>query len=60
MKILDIIINRENKMYDYLSAMMNKIQITYNKIIGALRFMNVKTSEIIANQRMRVRLMDFY
>ena len=55
MKILDIIINRENNMYEHLSAMMNRIQITY-KIRGALRFMNVKTRKMIVESKINSQI----
>ena len=56
MKILSIIINRENNMYEHLSAMMNRIQITYNKIRGALRFMNVKRRKIIVESKINSQI----
>ena len=59
MKILDIIINRENNMYEHLSAMMNRIQITYNKIRGALRFMNVKKRKMIIESKIRGQINGF-
>ena len=59
MKILFIIMNRENNIYEHLSVMMNKIQMTNNKMKGALRFMNVKTRKIIMESKIRGQINGF-
>ena len=52
-KVLRITVNKEISLDAHISSPTTKIQLTYNKIRGAIRFMDTKTKEIIIESKIR-------
>ena len=59
MKLLEITINRDNKMHIDLSNTMKKIQMTYNKIRSQLEYMGPNTKQIIIEAKVQGQINSF-